>query len=347
MPEFIHLHNHTHYSLLDAISTTYGLVDEAVKNKMSAVALTDHGVMFGAMEFYKYAKFRNIKPIIGVETYVSQTGSRHDRGIKNGKNEYFDEDAFAESSDTLSAPINYAHLILLVKNETGYKNLIKLVSIGHTEGFYYKPRIDLEVLNQYREGLVALSGCAGGVISTYIVRNDLKTARKMTGIYKDIFGDDFYLELQNHITLDSEQKVLKELPAIAKEFGLKTIVTNDVHYIKKEHSVAHNIYLHISAKQNKNFDMADITTKLRYGTDQIYFKSAKEMYELFADFPEALKSTVEVAEKCNLELDLKKKYMPFFPIPKESGANDLNEYLEKLTYEGLQKRIKNKTSEID
>jgi DNA polymerase-3 subunit alpha len=348
MPEFIHLHNHSHYSLLDAISTTYGLVDEAVKNKMPAVALTDHGVMYGAMEFYKYAKKRGVKPIIGVETYVAQTGSRHDRGDKlTGRREYVDEDSFTESSDTLAAPINYAHLILLAKNETGYKNLLKLVSIGHTEGFYYKPRIDLEVLNQYKEGIVALSACAGGVISCYIVRNDLKTARKMTGIYKDIFGEDFYLEIQNHITLDSEKKVMKEMPAIAKEFGLKLIATNDVHYIKHEHAIAHNIYLHISAKQNKNFDSSEITRVLRYGTDQIYFKTAKEMCDLFAEFPEAINSTLEVNEKCNLEIDLHTKHMPYFPIPASSNAKTLNDYLKILTIEGMHKRLKEITPEIE
>jgi DNA polymerase-3 subunit alpha len=348
MPDFIHLHNHSHYSLLDAISTTYGLVDEAVKNNMPAVALTDHGVMYGAMEFYKYAKKKNIKPIIGVETYVAQTGSRHDRGEKlQGRRDYVSDDAFADNSDTLSAPINYAHLILLAKNETGYKNLLKLVSIGHTEGFYYKPRIDLEVLNQYREGLVALSACAGGVISCYLTRNDLKKAREMTGIYKDIFGEDFYLELQNHITLDSEKLVLREMPKIAKEFGLKLIATNDVHYIKQEHSVAHNIYLHLSAKQNKNYDPAEVTRVLRYGTDQIYFKSAKEMCNLFSEFPEAIKSTLEVTEKCNLELNLNQKHMPDFPIPAESKAKNLNEYLAIITKEGMHKRIKDITPDIE
>ena len=194
MPEFIHLHNHTHFSLLDAICTVDSLVDAAVENNMPAVALTDHGVMYGAMEFYKKAKARDIKPIIGIEAYVSQTGSRHDRGQQNKRNSNQvsnDEIESANADGLTSSSINYAHLILLAKNETGYKNLIKLCSIGHTEGFYYKPRVDLEVLNQYKNGLVAMSACAGGVISCYITRDDMETARKMTGVYKDIFGDDF------------------------------------------------------------------------------------------------------------------------------------------------------------
>lgn len=166
-------------------------------------------------------------------------------------------------------------------------------------------------------------------------------ARKMVGQYKDIFGDDFYLEIQNHLTIDAEQKVLEWMPKLAKEFGLKLIVTNDCHYIKPEHAIAHNIYLHISAKQSKVQDSYEILNNLRYGTDQVYFKSAKEMCELFRDYPDAIKSTLEVTEKCNLDLDLSKNHMPRFEIPKEDETEDLDEYLKKLSYEGLEKRIKN------
>ena len=307
MQEFIHLHNHTHYSLLDAIATVDGLVDAAIENKMKAVAITDHGVMYGAMEFYKKCTQKGVNPIIGFEAYVAQSGSRFDRGSKGVAAEVIESGEIEKSA---AANMNYAHLVLLAKNETGYKNLIKLNSLGHTEGYYYKPRVDLEILNKYREGLIALSACAHGVIACYIVRNDLNTARKMIGKYKDIFGEDFYLEIQNHLTIDIEKKVLKEMPKLAKEFGLKLIATNDVHYIKQSHAIAHNIYLHISAKQSKSYESSEITTNLRYGTDQIYFKSTKEMCELFKDFPEAINSTLEVTEKCNLKLDTKKNYMP-------------------------------------
>jgi len=256
MKEFIHLHNHTHYSLLDAICTVDGLVNAAVENKMSAVALTDHGVMFGAMEFYNKCLNKGVKPIIGFEAYVAQGTSRFD---KTKRTETYTDVIDVENSDGLSVSnINYAHLILLAKNNIGYKNLLKLNSIGHMEGFYYKPRIDLEVLELYKEGIVALSACAGGVISCYIVRDNMQKAREMTDRYKSIFGDDFYLEIQNHLTLDSEKKVLREMPKLAKEFGLKLIVTNDVHYIKKEHAIAHNIYLNISSKQNKNLEPRDL-----------------------------------------------------------------------------------------
>lgn len=352
MSEYIHLHNHSHYSLLDAISTIEGLVDAAVENKMHAVALTDHGVMYGTMEFYKKAKAKGIKPVIGCEVYVAQSGTRFEKGKKNVKALEEIEEQNLENSDGLtSTNINYAHLILLAKNETGYRNLIKLTSIGHTEGYYYKPRIDLEVLSKFSEGLVATSACAGGVISCYITRDDIKTAEKMTGIYRDIFGEDFYLELQDH-NIPAERKVLAEMPKLAKKFGLKLIVTNDVHYIKKEHAVAHNIYLNLSAKQSaKNFrntDSRDVLTNLRYGTDQIYFKSSEEMCELFRDFPDAIKSTLEVTEKCNLELDTSKNFMPNFQIPEEDkeDAGNFDNYLEKISREGLKNKFTVVTKEI-
>lgn len=352
MYEFIHLHNHSHYSLLDAISTIEGLVDAAVENKMPAVALTDHGVMYGVMEFYKKAKAKGVKPIIGCEVYVAQSGSRHDKGKKFSKSaDEIDEQSLENSDGLTSTNINYAHLILLAKNETGYKNLIKLVSAGHTEGYYYKPRIDIEVLGRYREGLVATSACAGGVISCYITRNDMKTAEKMTGVYKDIFGEDFYLELQDH-NIEAERKVLAAMPGLAKKFGLKLIVTNDVHYIKKEHAVAHNIYLNLSAKQSaksfRNSDPNDVITNLRYGTDEIYFKSAEEMCHLFRDFPDAIKSTLEVTEKCNLNLDTSKNFMPNFRIPEKekTSVNSFDDYLRKLSEEGLKEKFSKITNEI-
>ncbi len=331
--------------MLDAISTIDGLVNAAVEFNMPAVALTDHGVMYGIMEFYKKAKQKNIKPIVGCEVYVAQSGTRFDKNKRSAVRtaEDFDDDAPENSDGLISANINYAHLILLAKNETGYRNLIKLTSIGHTEGYYYKPRIDLEVLSKYHEGLVATSACAGGVISCYITRGDMKTAEKMTGVYKDIFGEDFYLEIQDH-GIEAEKKVMKEMPGLAKKFGIKLIATNDVHYIKKEHAVAHNIYLNISAKQsNKNFkngDISDVLTNLRYGTDQIYFKSAEEMCRLFRDFPEAVKSTLEVTEKCNLELDTSANHMPNFRIPvEEKNSTNYDDYLRKLSFEGLKERF--------
>ncbi len=364
MQEFIHLHNHTHYSLLDAICTVDGLVNAAVENNMKAVALTDHGVMFGIMEFYKKCVKKGIKPIIGFEAYIAQGSSRFDKTKRNEKVQISDgEEIGTDNTDGLSVTnINYAHLILLAKNETGYKNLIKLNSIGFTEGYYYKPRVDLEVLSKHSEGIVALSACAGGVISCYIVRNNIEKAYEMAGKYKDIFGEDFYCEIQDHATLESEKMVMREMPKIARHHGLKLIATNDVHYIKKEHAVAHNIYLHISARKNKNIDTYSITNQLRYGTDQIYFKSTKEMCELFKDYPEAIKSTLEVTEKCNLTLDTSKHFMPEFPVPDdfisklekpkvkiasrdENVFYNLDKYLDELAHTGLKKRLKDVSKE--
>jgi DNA polymerase-3 subunit alpha len=219
--------------LLDAICTTDGLVDSAVENNMPAVALTDHGVMYGALEFYGKAKKKGIKPIMGCEVYILTRGSRLVKGKDNSLNieSGFTEGRVLSSNGKGNKKGGYQHLVLLAKNETGYKNLMKLTSIGHTEGFYYKPRIDVEVLKKYSEGLVALSACAGGVVSAHIVKGDFDEARASAIIYKEIFGNDFYLEIQNH-GIDMEKPILNYMPKLAKELGLKLIATNDIHYIK-------------------------------------------------------------------------------------------------------------------
>jgi len=333
MAEFVHLHNHSHYSILDAISTIDGIIESAVQNKMSAVALTDHGVLFGALEFYIKAKEAGIKPIIGSEVYIVTEGSRFDK-TKGSKDE--ESDLAVRNKKT-----HYKHLVLLAKNEIGWKNLIKLITIGHTEGFYYKPRIDFEVLEKYKDGLVALSSCIGGVVSTYLVDGDYEGAKKMAKKFKEIFGDDFYLEVQNHF-IDKEQPVLQGMPRLSKELGIKLVATNDCHYIKQEHAIPHNIFISI---QDKN-SVRDIY-QLKYGTDQVYFKTAEEMYQAFKDFPEAIETTLEIAEKCNLEIELGKNYLPHFPIPEDAGVKTPDEYLEKLAWEGLQKRYKTITREVE
>ncbi len=333
MPEFIHLHNHSHYSILDAISTIDGIIESAVKNKMSAVALTDHGVLFGALEFYIKAKEAGIKPIIGSEVYIVTDGSRFEK-TKGSKDE--ESDLAVRQRKT-----HYKHLVLIAKNSVGLKNLSKLVSIGHTEGFYYKPRIDFEVLEKYHEGLIALSACIGGVVPSYLVDGDYEGAKEMAIKFKNLFGDDFYLEIQNHF-IDKEQPILQGIPRLAKELGIKLVATNDCHYLKQEHAIPHNIFISI---QDKN-SIKDIY-QLKYGTDQVYFKNSEEMYQAFKDFPEAIESTLEIAEKCNLEIELGKNYLPHFPIPKDSGAKTPDEYLERLTFEGLQKKYKTITKEIE
>ena len=315
MSDFVHLHNHTHYSLLDASCTIDDLLDAAEAEGHDSLALTDHGVMFGIYEFYKKAKARNIKPLLGFEAYVAN-GSRFER--------------IAGKSKTKKR--NYFHLVLLAKDMHGYKNLIKLTTAGYLEGFYYKPRVDKELLERYSDGIIALSACMAGVVNAHIVNGDLERAYKEAEFYKDLYGEDFYMELQNH-GLPEDKDILREAPKIAGKLGIKTIASNDVHYIKRSHATAHNVMLLIKDVSANNSKEADIN-KLRYRVPEMYYKSTGEMKELFRDIPEAVSNTLEVAEKCNVDFE-KKLFMPKFDIPKESRSTTLEEYLEEITYHGL------------
>ncbi|MBP1647297.1 MAG: polymerase alpha subunit [Bacteroidetes bacterium] len=329
MSQFVHLHNHSHYSLLDGACRIDDMIHAAVEDGMPAVALTDHGVMFGAIEFYKKAVKAGIKPIIGMEAYVVTKGSRLEKSSQG-----------TEAGGRRSV---YHHLVLLAKDETGYRNLIKLCSIGHIEGYYYKPRIDTEVLRKYREGLVALSACMSGVVSAYLLSGNDAEAYASAEIYKEIFGDDFYVEIQDH-GIDREAIVRQKAPRLARDLGLKIICTNDVHYLKHEHAIAHNIMLLIPDASSTN--VPDYT-KLRYQTDQAYFKSTKEMTALFAEYPEAITSTLEVAEKCNLKLNLKGNHMPRFPIPENAGVATLEDYFEKLVRIGFAERYPQANQDLE
>lgn len=327
MKKFIHLHNHTHYSLLDAISTPKGLLDIAAADGQEAFALTDHGIMFGTYEFYNYAAKVGVKPIIGMEAYVAN-GDRFTKIAGKAQNKKMR---------------NYFHLILLAKDITGYKNLMKLTTLGHLEGYYYKPRVDKELLEKYREGLIVLSSCIAGVVSAHLINDDYQEARNSAKYYKDVFGDDFYLELQDH-KIDVDKIILNEVPKIAKELGIKLVATNDIHYEKKEHAIAHNVMLYINKNISNTTGEIDIYN-LRYRTDELYLKSQEEMTELFKEFPEAIESTLEIADKCDLKFE-SKLYMPNFPIPKESKADSLFDYLKELTYKGLETRFDLITDEI-
>src|SRR3989337_1448375 len=256
MSDFIHLHNHTHYSLQDGACTVDGLIAAAKRNNMKAVALTDHGVMYGISELYRKAQKEGIKPIIGMEAYIVKEGSRFDRRKEDVTNK--------------KRTKTYNHLILLAKNKEGYQNLSKLSTLGHTEGLYYKPRIDLELLKQYRNGLICTSACAGGIISSYLVNGNTDKARDVAKTFKDIFEDDFYLEIQNHES-DIDKPILQWMPKLSRELGIKLVATNDCHYIEKEHALAHNILLLLSDQNGADYK------QLRYGTDQVYFKSPEEM----------------------------------------------------------------------
>ncbi|MBZ0182334.1 MAG: DNA polymerase III subunit alpha [Melioribacteraceae bacterium] len=324
MSDFVHLHNHSHYSLQDAAATIDGLVNAAVDNNMRALALTDHGVMYGASEFYKKATKAGIKPIIGMEAYIVMNGSHKEKGTeeKNGKSRRRD----------------YNHLVLLAKNETGYKNLIKLATIGQKEGFYYKPRVDLDTLRNYTEGLVCTSACPAGPISTELINDNFKKAREVALTFHEMFGDDFYLEIQDH-NLEVETPILKGMPKLSQELGIKLIATNDIHYIHKDHALAHNILLMLGDKTGTGD-----YNQLRYGTDEIYFKSTEEMTKLFKNYKGAIENTLEIEEKINLKLDFKGFHYPNFPVP---DGITLEQYFEQLSREGLERKFKKLNRDIE
>jgi DNA polymerase-3 subunit alpha len=324
---FVHLHNHTHYSLLDAAASPQTLIDAAKADGQTALAITDHGVMFGCFEFYKKAKKSGIKPIIGCEVYIAvKRHTDRERVVDAGKKR------------------NYYHLVLLAKNETGYRNLVKLTSIGHTDGFYYKPRIDMDLLRQYHEGLIATSACLAGPINAPMLAGDEATARANAITLKEIFGDDFYIELQDH-GLPEDRHVMEFAPRLAKELGIRLVVTNDAHYVTKDHAVAHNVLLHISKDASFDRSQFNVKSDLRYRVPEMYLKTQEQMKQLFKDFPEAIDSTVEIAEKIDLRIPTELQ-MPQFPIPSESDATTLEDYLEELTMRGLEERYPVLTSEI-
>ena len=321
MSTFVHLHNHTHFSLLDGACRIKDLVKQARKFNMPAAAITDHGNMFGAVKFYMSMMKEGIKPIIGMETYVAP-GSR-----------------FEKKSDHRSQ--NAYHLILLARNQKGYQNLMHLSSMAYLEGFYYKPRIDKELLKDYSEGLLVLSGCIKGEIPYRLIADDYAEAKAAAVFYQNLFGDYFYLEIQDH-GLPEESKARKGLIELSGELGIPLVATNDTHYLKQEHARAHDILLCIQT----NRDFGD-PNRLRFTSDQIYFKSADEMNALFSDQPEAVANTVEISEKCNVILKSERHYLPVFHVPPDSDALSLDEYFEKCTWEGARKRFGKLSPEVE
>jgi DNA polymerase-3 subunit alpha len=309
--EFIHLHLHTQYSLLDGAIRLDDLFTKASQYKMPAVAMTDHGNLFGAIEFYQKAYQFGIKPIIGCEVYVAP-GSR------------FEKDSRA-STDTSF------HLTLLAENETGYKNLTKLVSTAYFEGFYYRPRVDKELLKKYHEGVVALSGCLHGEIPTLIVQGKMERARKVCEEFQDIFPDKrFYLEIQEN-GIEEQSKVNQGLLHLAHELSLPLVATNDCHYLTKDDYRAHEVLLCIQT--GKTLSSHD---RMRFESTELYFKSPDEVISSFRYCPEALKNTMEVSERCNLRMNFDKCHFPDFSVPEE---HNLDSYLEKLAREGLVERL--------
>ena len=309
--DFVHLHLHTEYSLLDGACRLDRLVEKAHELKFSSLAITDHGVLYGAIDFYRAAREKGIKPIIGCEVYVAP-GSRLEKKSSSGGRDV------------------YNHLVLLVKDEVGYKNLIKLATAAHVEGYYYKPRIDKEILAQYKEGLIALSGCLASEVCESILKDQLPRAREAIDWYKQTLGpDNFYLELQNH-GLPEQAKANQHLIPWAKEFGLGLVATNDVHYVEKGHSHAHDCLICLGTQTQ----LAD-TRRMKYAEQQFYLRSAEEMKARFADTPEAIRNTLEVAEKCNLEIEFNKLHYPVFTPPEHYTREG---YLRHLLAEGLSTR---------
>ncbi|MFA7358328.1 MAG: DNA polymerase III subunit alpha, partial [Bacteroidales bacterium] len=334
MSSFVHLHVHSQYSILDGQASVQALVDKAVADQMPAIALTDHGNMFGAKEFHNYVKAKNaqtqtaIKPIIGCEVYVARNGKElHRKEVK--------EDARGW------------HLILLAKNFTGYKNLIKIVSRAWTDGYYYCARTDHKDLETYREGLIASSACLGGEIPSQILNGNLDQAEQSIRWFKKVFGDDFYLELQRHKptaanaaqdTYPRQQLVNKHLIELAKKYQVKLIATNDVHFVDEDHAEAHHRLICL----NTGNDVDDYN-KMAY-TKQEWFKTAEEMQAIFQDLPEVLENTLEIAEKVDFYDINHEPIMPDFPKPE--GFSDDNEYLRFLTYKGAEKVYPELTEEV-
>jgi DNA polymerase-3 subunit alpha len=324
VPDFVHLHLHTQYSILDGLTNIKALARKAKDDGMKAVAITDHGTMFGVKEFHKVISAEGLKPIIGMEAYVAV------RTID--KRERMDQKRY--------------HLVLLVKNMTGYRNLMRLASISYSEGFYYKPRIDKNLLRQYSEGLIALSACLAGEIPNKIMEIGLDKAEEALKEYLDIFGDDFYIELQRHPATDPvmNQDVYKdqtfvnpELLKLAKKYNVKVVASNDVHFLNAEDYQAHDRLICLNT--GKDIDDAN---RMRY-TGQEWFKTRREMAALFADMPEVLANTVELAGKIeDLELN-HKPIMPDFKIPE--GFENEDDYLRHITYEGAKKRWGNELSD--
>jgi DNA polymerase-3 subunit alpha len=308
---FIHLHNHSHYSLLDGLTKIDDLVKAAVTDGAPAIALTDHGVLYGAIEFYQKCKKAGIKPIIGVEAYLAPN-SRFDKNTREDARSF--------------------HLVLLAENNIGYKNLIKLVSIAHLEGFYYKPRIDWELLKEHHEGVIAMSACLGGEISQLILQGNLDKARTRIKDYAELFGPDhYYLEIMDHPELEGQVKVNEQLIALSKELNVPLVATNDSHYVRPEDDEAQDILLCLQNK--KKIEDTDRMRMIGFGNYSIRPKA--EMEKVFAHVPEAISNTLKIAEMCNVEIALGEVQLPHFEVPENYSGDS---YLLHLCELGLEKK---------
>jgi len=312
MGSFVHLHVHTEYSLLDGANRIWPLVKRVKELGMDSIAITDHGAMYGVIDFYKACKKEGIKPILGCEVYTAARTR-------------FDKDARLDSEQ--------GHLVLLVKNNKGYKNLMKMVSAAFTEGFYYKPRIDMELLKRYHEGLIGLSACLAGDIPTALLNNDYEKAKKLAIQFENIFGKgNFYLELQ-HNGIEEQKLVNQGLVRLSQETGIPLVATNDVHYLRKEDARAQEILMCVQTAKTVEDD-----DHMQFETDELYLKPPEVMQKQFHYCPEAISNTVKIAEMCNVELEFGKLHLPKFDVP---GNEDAFEYLKKQCLKGFEKKYNN------
>jgi DNA polymerase-3 subunit alpha len=326
-PQFVHLHLHTDYSLLDGACETSELLDEASRQKMPAVAITDHGNLFAAANFFYEATKRDVKPIIGCEVYIAK-GSRHDRGEKAGSNNGSPD---SDRDDFEPGTRGSNHLVLLCESLEGYHNLIKLVSAGFLEGFYYKPRIDYDLLSRHSKGLIALGACLRGPVTECIVDDKFDRARENAYRLRDIFGKgNFFLEIQDQ-GLDIEKPVNRELLRLSKETGIPVVATNDCHYLHHEDAHAQEVLLCIQTGKTMSEP-----NRMKFPTDQFYFKSAAEMAQVFREVPDALSRTVDIAARCNVKIDRIPNALPEFKVPDGHTADS---YFEKVAREGFAQRV--------
>jgi DNA polymerase III subunit alpha len=326
-PQFVHLHVHTDFSLLDGACETTELLDEASRQKMPAVAITDHGNLFAAANFFYEASKRDVKPIIGCEVYVAK-GSRHDRGEKSAPVRSLPN---GDQGEIEPGARGSNHLVLLCENLEGYHNLIKLVSAGFLEGFYYKPRIDYDLLAKHNKGLLALSACLRGPVTESVVEERFDQARENAYRLRDIFGKgNFFLEVQDQ-GLEIEKGVNRDLVRLAKETGIPLIATNDCHYLHHEDAHAQEVLLCIQTGKT----MSD-SHRMKFATDQFYFKSATEMAKVFGELPDALSHTVDVAARCNVKIDRIPNALPEFKVPE---GHTPDSYFEQVARAGFAQRV--------